>query len=165
MKTARWWLSLVASGMTVLFCFCGVSGGSTQFTLGNLYIIELLRCLIICVDMGVPFLVALCASTLWYKNFISGLCSCENRPPWSWLIVKLLLVFGWRNTSGLFGNPVCGLQYSAGLLEIFHGQAVSFGNTVWVVSLDEYPWRTQVALHCEVELLCCMCKGCSYIKA
>jgi hypothetical protein len=24
----------------------------------------------------------------------------------------------------------CGLQYSAGLLELFHGQAISFGNTV-----------------------------------
>ncbi len=27
------------------------------------------------------FLVAMCASTLWYKNFILGLRSCENQPP------------------------------------------------------------------------------------
>ncbi len=73
--------------------------------------------------------------------------------------------FGWRNISGLFGNPFCGLQYSAGLLELFHGQAVSFGNTVWVVFLDKYPWRTRVALNPEVKLLRCVCKGCSYIKA
>ncbi len=59
----------------------------------------------------------------------------------------------------------CGLQYSVGLLELFHGQAVSFDNTVWVVFLDEYPWRTRVALNHEVELLQCMCKSCSYIKA
>ncbi len=59
----------------------------------------------------------------------------------------------------------CGLQYSAWLLELFHGLVVSFGNTVWVVFLDKYPLRTQVALNPEVELLRCMCKGCSYIKA
>jgi hypothetical protein len=27
------------------------------------------------------YLVALCALTLWYKYFISGLRSCENQPP------------------------------------------------------------------------------------
>ena len=42
-----------ASGMTVLLCFCGASGGSTLFTLGNPYIMEIPRCLIICVDMGI----------------------------------------------------------------------------------------------------------------
>ncbi len=105
MKTASWWLSLVAFGRIILLCFYEASVGSTLFTLGNPYIMELLRCLIICMNMGVPFLVALCASALWYKNFISGLRSCENQPPWSWLIVELLPVFGWRNISGLFGNP------------------------------------------------------------
>ena len=35
-------------------------------------------------------LIALCASTLWYKNFISGLRSCENQHPLGWLIVELL---------------------------------------------------------------------------
>ncbi len=39
MKTASCWLSLVASGMTVLLCFCGASGGSTLFTLGNLNLV------------------------------------------------------------------------------------------------------------------------------
>ncbi len=72
-------------------------------------------------------------------------------------------VIGWRNISGLFGNPF--LWYSAGLLELFHGQAISFGDTVWVVVLDKYPWRSQVVLNPEVKLLPCMHKGCSYIKA
>ncbi len=44
-KTAGWWLSLVAFGMTVLLCFCGASGCSTLFTLGNPYIMEIPRCL------------------------------------------------------------------------------------------------------------------------
>ncbi len=39
-------------------------------------------------------LVALCASTLCYKNFISGLRSCENQPPLGWLIVELLQSLG-----------------------------------------------------------------------
>ncbi len=54
MNTASWWLSLVVSGMTILLCFCGASGGSTLFTLGNPYIMEIPRCLMICVDMGIP---------------------------------------------------------------------------------------------------------------
>jgi hypothetical protein len=28
---------------------------------------------------------------------------------------------------------------------MIYGQAFSFGNTVWVVFLEEYPWRAQVA--------------------
>jgi hypothetical protein len=28
---------------------------------------------------------------------------------------------------------------------VVHGHALSFGNTVWVMFLEEYPWRTQVA--------------------
>jgi hypothetical protein len=35
--------------------FCRASGGSTLFTLGNPYIMELPRFLIICMDMGIPF--------------------------------------------------------------------------------------------------------------
>jgi hypothetical protein len=70
MKTASWWLSLVAFGMTFLLCFCGASGGSTLWAFHSL--------------------IALCASTLWYKNFISGLRSCENQHPLGWLIVELL---------------------------------------------------------------------------
>ncbi len=35
---------------------------------------------------------------------------------------------------------------------MFHGQAFSFGNTVWVVFLEEYQWRTQVAYHPEVSI-------------
>jgi hypothetical protein len=55
MKSASWWLSLVVFGVTVLLCFCGASGGSKLFTLGNPYIMEIPRCLIIYVDMGIPF--------------------------------------------------------------------------------------------------------------
>jgi hypothetical protein len=47
----------------------------------------------------------------------------------------------------------CGYSIQLGSYVLFHGQAFSFGNTVWVVFLDEYPWRTQVAYHPEVELL------------
>ncbi len=158
MKTASWWLSLVASGRIVLLCFCGASGGSTLFTLGNPYIMEIPRCLIICVDMGVPFLVALCASTLWYKNFISGLYALVRINPHE--VVWLLSFFqslGEEIWVVSLETLFCGLQYSAGLLELFHGRAISFGNTVWVVFLDEYPWRTRVALNPKVELLHCMC--------
>jgi hypothetical protein len=55
MKTASWWLSLVAFGITFLLCFCGASGGSTLFTLGKPHIIEIPSYLIFCVDMGIPF--------------------------------------------------------------------------------------------------------------
>jgi hypothetical protein len=47
----------------------------------------------------------------------------------------------------------------------FHGRASSFGYTLRVVFLDEYPWRTQVAYHPEIDLLRYVCKYCSYIKA
>jgi hypothetical protein len=60
MKTASWWLSLVAFGMIVLLCFCGVSGVSTLFTLGNPYIMEILRCLIILCGYGCPVLWLCC---------------------------------------------------------------------------------------------------------
>jgi hypothetical protein len=165
MKTASWWLSLVLSWMTVLLYFCRASGGSTLFTLGNLCIMELPRCLIICVDLAFLSLVALCTSTLWHTNFISGLCSCENQPPWSWLIVELLPVFGWRNISGLFGNPFLWPTVFRWAVRVVSWPSHQFGNTVWVMFLDKYPWRTQVALNPEVELLHCVYKSCSYIKA
>jgi hypothetical protein len=38
-------------------------------------------------------------------------------------------------------------------------------NTPWVMFLDKYLWRTRVALNPEVELLRCVHKDCSYIKA
>jgi hypothetical protein len=73
MKTASWWLSLVVSGMTVRLCFCGASGGSTLFTLENPYIMEILRCLIICVDMGIPFFGCAVRFNPLVYNFISGM--------------------------------------------------------------------------------------------
>jgi hypothetical protein len=66
--------------VTILLCFCGAIGGSTLFTLRNPCIMELPRCLIICVDMGVPFF----GCTVHVNplvHFISGLRSCENQPP------------------------------------------------------------------------------------
>jgi hypothetical protein len=50
----------------------------------------------------------------WYVDFISGLNSCENQPPSSWLIVKVPPLL-WVKI-GLIRNLFCGLQYSAGLL-------------------------------------------------
>jgi hypothetical protein len=90
MKTASWWLSLVAFGMTFLLCFCGASGGSTLFTLGKPHLIEIPSCLFFVWVWAFHSLVALCTSTLWYKNLISGLRSCENQSPLGWLIVELL---------------------------------------------------------------------------
>ncbi len=151
--------------MTILLCFCGASGGSTLFTLRNSYIMELPRCLIICVDMGIPFFgCTVCFNPLVQKLYLRPTLLWESTP------VKMA---DCRASSMPLDEEIkvvsletlfCGLQYSLGLLELFHGQAVSFGNTVWVMFLDKYPWRTWVALNPEVELLHCMCKGCSYIK-
>ncbi len=105
MKTAIWWLSLVAFGMTVLLCFCKASGGSTLFTLGNPYIIEIPSCLIFCVDMGIPFFgCAVCFNPLVWKLYLRPTLLWESTP------VRLAdcqasSVFRWRNISGLFGNP------------------------------------------------------------
>ncbi len=63
--------------VAILLCFCGASGGSTLFTLGNPYIMELLRWLNICVDIGVPSFGCAVHFNPWYKNFMWGLCSCE----------------------------------------------------------------------------------------
>ncbi len=76
--------------VTILLCFCGAIGGLTLFTMGNPCIMELPRCLNICMDMGVPSSGCTVRFNPWYINFISGLHSCENQPPYSWLIVKLL---------------------------------------------------------------------------
>jgi hypothetical protein len=32
-----------------------------------------------------------------------------------------------------------------GCYVMFHGQAFSFGNTVWAIFLEEYQWSTRVA--------------------
>jgi hypothetical protein len=105
MKTASWWLSLVASGMTVLLCFAETVVAQHYSHWGILTKWRYQSVSSFAWIWASCSLVALCASTLWYKNFISGLCSCENQPPWSWLTVEILPVFGWRNISGLFGNP------------------------------------------------------------
>ena len=166
MKTASWWLSFVASGMTILLCFCGASGGSTLFTLGNPYIMEIPRCLIVCVDMGIPVFWLLCALQPFGIKTLSQAYALVRINPREvgWLSSFFSLwvkKYKWSHWKPFF----CGLRYSAGLLELFRGQAISFGNTVWAVFLDEYPWRSQVALSPELELLRCVCKGCSYIKA
>jgi hypothetical protein len=44
------------------------------------------------------------------------------------------------------------MAYSICWAVMFYGQAFSFCNTVWVVFLEEYTWRTRVALSPEVQL-------------
>jgi hypothetical protein len=55
-------------------------------------------------DMGVPNFGYAVRFHSWYKNFISGLRSCENQYQFSWLIVKLLSLLWVKNYSGLVGN-------------------------------------------------------------
>ncbi len=126
-----------------ILCFCGASGGSTLLTLAfpcingvtgdsassaQIWSSQIFGCTV--------------RFNPWYVDFISGLSSCENQPCFGWLIVKLFYFFRWRLVS--LKPFVCGLQYSAGLL-CFIAKPLAFCNTVWVVFLEEYPWRAQVA--------------------
>ncbi len=101
--------------VTILLCFCRAVGGSTLFTLRSCCIMELLRCFNICMDMGVPSSGCTVCFNPWYNNFISGLPSCENQPPYSLLIVQLLPHLWVKYYKWFLGNPFCGLQYFAGL--------------------------------------------------
>jgi hypothetical protein len=78
--------------VTVILCFCEAIGGSTLITLT-----------IPCINgatkvtqhhlhgYGQPTFGCAVRFNPWYKHFISGLSSCDNQPPCSWLIVKLLI--------------------------------------------------------------------------
>ncbi len=84
--------------VTILLCFCRAIGGSTQSHWQFLALMELPRQLnIICVNMGIRTFGCAVRFNHWYKNFTSGLHSCENQPPCSWLIVELLLLFWVKN--------------------------------------------------------------------
>ncbi len=95
---------------TILLCFCGAIGCSILFTFVNSCIMELPRCLSICVGMGV--LPSGCAVHFnpWYKTFISGLRSHENQPLWGWLIVKLFPCLWVKKYKWSCWNPFYGLQ-------------------------------------------------------
>ncbi len=143
-KTAFRWLSLVTSGMWSLsFVFVEPVVAEHYWHWHFLAFMESLRWLsIICADMVIPFFGCTVRFNPWCVDFISGLSSCENQPCFGWLIVKLFSL----------------LQVKIGLIKTFclwpavfcwavmiYGQAFSFCNTVWVVFLEEYPWRAQVA--------------------
>ncbi len=146
-KTASWWLSLVASGMWLFsFLFVEPSVAQHYSHWGILALLDLPRWLNICVDMGIPTSGCTVRFNPWYKNFISGLRFCENQPPCSWLIVKLLSLLCVNNCK-CTNWTLFFVAYiiPLGCYVLFHSQAFSFGNTVWVVFLDKYPWRTRVA--------------------
>ncbi len=99
MKTASWWLvSFVVSGMIILLCFCGATGGSTLFKWGDPYIMEIPRCLIVCMEMR-------CAlQPFGIKLYLRPMLLWESTP------VRLTdcqasTVFGWQNMISLIGNP------------------------------------------------------------
>ncbi len=143
---SQWWLNTINIGESL-------HNGDTKVS--NL-----------CVDMGIPFYWLRCLLQPFGIKTLSQAYALVRINPREvgWLSsffslwVKKYKWFHWKTF-------FCGLRYSVGLLELFHGQAISLGNTVWAVFLEEYPWRSQVALNPEVELLRCVCKGCSYIKA
>ncbi len=91
--------------VTIFLCFCGASGGSMLFTLGNPYIMELPRWLNICANMRIPTFGCAARFNPWYKNLISGLRSFENQLPCSWLIVKLLLCLWVKNDKWSHWKP------------------------------------------------------------
>ncbi len=89
-KTASWWLSLVASGMWPFSSFLW-----SRWWLNTIHIGESLHNGATEVSQhlrgyGHPDFWLRCMLNPWYENFMSGLRSCENQPPCSWLIVKLL---------------------------------------------------------------------------
>jgi hypothetical protein len=118
MNTAFWWLSLVASGIWPL-SFVFVEPLAAQHFSNWLFlaVLELPRWLnIVWVDMDIPTFGCTVLFNPWYDDFISGLSSCENQPPSSWWIVKLLSLLWVKNCKWSHWKPfVCGLQYSTEL--------------------------------------------------
>ncbi len=168
MNTAFQWLSLVASRMwpkSIVFLESLVAQHNSHWQF--LALMELQRWLkIICMDMGIPTFGCPVRFNPWYVDFISGLSSCENQPPCSWLIVELLALLWAKNCKWSYWKSfVCGLKYSAGLLCYVSWPSLQ----LWYYCVGCVPerisWKTQVALNPEVELLRCVYKSCSYIKA
>ncbi len=147
MKTASWWLSLVASGMWPFsFLFAEPLGAQHYSHWGILALMELPRWLNICVDMGIPSFACAFASTLGITTLSQAYALVRiNLPAVGWLL-SFFYSFGWRIVSDLIEHLFCGLYtILLGCYVLFHGQAFSFGNTMWVLFLEKYPWRTQVA--------------------
>jgi hypothetical protein len=103
--------------VAILVCFFGANGGSTLITLAIPCIYEATEVTQhhLCGYGGVSTSGCTVRFNPWYKNFISGLCSCENQPLCSWLIVKLLSLLWVKNCKWSHWKPFCGLQYSTGL--------------------------------------------------
>ncbi len=98
MKIAFWWLSLVKSGIWPLsFVFAEPLVAQHYLYWEILALMELPRWLMICVDIGIPTSGCTLRFNPWYKSFISSLRSCENQPPCSWMIVKLLSLLWVKN--------------------------------------------------------------------
>jgi hypothetical protein len=103
--------------VTVFLCFCGSIGGSTLSTLGNPCINGATEVTLhhLC-GYGHPIFWLRCAPQHLVWELYLGLRSCENQPPCSWLIVKLLSLLWMKNCTWSHWTNFCGLQYSAGLL-------------------------------------------------
>ncbi len=121
MKASFWWLSLVTSGMWP-FSFVFVEPLVAQHLShwGILALMELPRWLNICVDVGIPSFGCALRFNPWYKNFISGLRSCENQPPCSWLIIKLRSLLWEKIVSGLTGNLFVAYSILLSCSVLFH---------------------------------------------
>ncbi len=102
--------------VTTFLCFCGAIGGSTLITLavpcfgGATKLTQHLR------GCGSPVYWLHCAlQPLVWKRFLRPtLFGRINLHAVGWLL-SFFHAFGWRNISGLLGNPFCGLQYFTGL--------------------------------------------------
>ncbi len=127
--------------VTVLLCFCGAIGGSTLITLA-------IPCINGATEAAQQHLSGYGHPDFWLHYALQPLVHV-NRPILLWQSTSLHLPFihsfGWRIVSCLIRNHFCG-AYSIplGCCVMFHGQAFSCGNTVWVVFLKDNPWRTQV---------------------
>jgi hypothetical protein len=145
MKTAFWWLSLVAYGkwpFSFVFveplvaqhhhiweCLLWGYGGDSTFAW-------------IWVS---PFLVALCTSTFGIKTLSQAYALVRiNLQVVGWMS-SFFHAFGQRIISGLIDTLFVAYSIPLGCYVLLHGQAFSFANTVWVVFLDKYPWRTWIA--------------------
>ncbi len=116
MKTAFWWLSLVVSGMWLFsFAFAEPLVAQHSLHIGILALMKLPRWLNICVDMGVPSFGCAVRFNPWYKNFISGLCSCEQSLC-NWLIVELLSLVWVKICKWSHWTPILAYSIPDGLL-------------------------------------------------
>ena len=93
-------------------------------------------------DMVIPFFDCNVHFNPQYVDFISGPSSCENQLPSNWLIVKLSSLL--QVKIGLIRNLLF-VAYSILLGCYVVWPSLQLCDTVWVVLLEEYPWRALVA--------------------